>query len=118
MFEVTKRVIESCFHALTCNYLSNVVTAQLKLQENVLDGCQQAFQTEKMAALAAMEKKNSVEIDRVLLMERRRAEVEMNQVRESYERREQETVEDLQSLEQLHREHYTRLVRRTSFQSG
>lgn len=75
------------------------------------DSCRQAFQTEKMVALATAEKRNSNAIEKVRQEERRKSEVEMNKMRDSFVKREQETMEDLQSLEQLHQEQYIRLVR-------
>lgn len=75
------------------------------------DSCRQAFQSEKMLALAAAEKRYSAEIQKVRLEERKKAELEMNALRDSFVKREQETVEDLHSLEKLHQEQYQRLVR-------
>ena len=74
------------------------------------DSCRQAFQTEKMLALAAAEKRNNSEIEKVRQEERRKAEVDRNTMRNSFVKREQETVEDLHSLEQLHQEQCSRLV--------
>jgi len=79
------------------------------MEGSVQDGCRQAFQNEKMMALAAMEKRYNTEIEKVRAAERKKAEVEMNRLRDSFVRREQETMDDLQSLEQLHQEHYDRL---------
>jgi hypothetical protein len=80
-------------------------------QSSVQDSCRQAFQNEKMMALTALEKRNSNAIEKVRQEERNRADVERNKLRDSFVRREKETMEDLQCLEQLHQEQLDRLVR-------
>jgi hypothetical protein len=63
-----------------------------------------------MLALTALEKRNNSELERVRFEERKRAEIDLNKLRDSFIQREKETVDDLHCLEKLHKEQYARLV--------
>ena len=61
-------------------------------------------------ALKAMEKRNTVEIDRIRCEERKKAEMEIAKCKQSFSQREKETLEDLRHLEELHQEQCSELV--------
>jgi hypothetical protein len=72
------------------------------MEQTVRHNVIKEMNNEKMMSMSAVERKYAKLMDEVRAEERRNAQIEIDKIRKTYAQREQQTVQDLQLLEELH----------------
>lgn len=89
-------------------------SAQKELEASASQAVRQQLEAEKMLALNSMQKQCTADINEVKLSEKKKWEAEIAKIHATYKEREQQTMSDLQQLEQLHAEQLRQLQNEVS----